>query len=127
MPSILDNKNTSAPTVFLPAALLREARRQKGLATVNVPPVCILDPDGDIVRRLRQTGQSQPLDGWPCYHTELDTFALDAHEVGIVGRVVGASFAVLVAEELFASGCCLLVSLTSAGQILAAGPPPYFV
>ena len=57
------------------------------------------------LRRLRQTGWSQPFEGWPCYHTELDTFLLGAHEVGIVGRVVGASFAVLVAEELFASGC----------------------
>ena len=53
MTSIRDCKNTSAPSVFLPAALLREARRQKGLAAVDVPPVCILDPDGDIVRRLR--------------------------------------------------------------------------
>jgi uridine phosphorylase len=41
--------------------------------------------------------------------------------------VVGAPFAVLVAEELFASGCRLLVSLTSAGQITPSGPPPYFV
>jgi uridine phosphorylase len=32
-----------------------------------------------------------------------------------------------VAEELFESGCKLLVSLTSAGQVLPAGPPPYFV
>ena len=40
---------------------------------------------------------------------------------------MGAPFAVLVAEELFASGCRLLLSLTSAGQIVAAGPPPYFV
>src|ERR1700716_1148406 len=127
MPSILDHKNTSAPSVFLPSALVREARRQKGLATVDVPPVCILDPDGDIVRRLRLTGQAQPFEGWPCYHTELDTFALGGQDVGIVGRVVGASFAVLVAEELFASGCRLLLSLTSAGQILRAGPPPYFV
>jgi uridine phosphorylase len=127
MPAILQNKNTTAPSLFLPAALLREARRQKGLATIDVPPVCILDPDGDIVRRLRQTGRSQPFKDWPCYHTELDTFMLSTHEVGIVGRVVGASFAVLVAEELFASGCSLLVSLTSAGQIVPAGPPPYFV
>ena len=127
MPFILDNKNTSAPSVFLPAALLREARRQKGLAAANVPPVCILDPDGDIARRLRQTGRSQPFGGWPCYHTELDTFVLGRQEVGIVDRVVGASFAVLVAEELFASGCRLLVSLTSAGQIVPTGLPPYFV
>ena len=33
----------------------------------------------------------------------------------------------LVAEELFASGCRLLISVTSAGQIVSAGPPPYFV
>jgi uridine phosphorylase len=127
MPSILDPKNTTAPSVFLPATLLREARRQRRLPVADVPYGCILDPDGDIVRRLRQTGQSQPFPAWACYHTELDTLTLGDREVGIVGRVVGASFAVLVAEELFASGCRLLVSLTSAGQIVPAGPPPYFV
>ena len=35
--------------------------------------------------------------------------------------------AVLVAEELFASGCQLLISITSAGQIMPVGQPPYFV
>ena len=127
MPSILDKKNTSAPSVFEPAALLREARRQKGLSAVDVPPVCILDPDGDIVRRLRQTNQAQIFESWPCYHTRLDTFALAGRTVGIVGCAVGAPFAVLIAEELFACGCKLLLSLTSAGQITAAGPIPYFV
>jgi len=127
MPSILDKKNLSAPSVFQPAALLREARRQKGLATVDVPPVCILDPDGDIVRRLRQTGQARMFENWPCYHTRLDTFSLAGQTVGIVGCAVGAPFAVLIAEELFASGCRLLLSLTSAGQITPAGPTPYFV
>src|ERR1700693_2335181 len=110
MPSIREDKDTSAPSVFRPAALLREARRQKGLAAVNVPPVCILDPDGDIVRRLRNTGQAQPFEGWPCYHTQLDTFTLADQTVGIIGCAVGAPFAVLVAEELFASGCRVLVS-----------------
>jgi uridine phosphorylase len=127
MPSILDDKNTSAPSVFQPAALLREARRQKDLAAIDVPPVCILDPDGDIVRRLRLTGQARIFENWPCYHTRLDTFALAGQTVGIVGCAVGAPFAVLIAEELFASGCQLLVSLTSAGQITPAGPTPYFV
>jgi uridine phosphorylase len=127
MPSILDDKNTSAPSVFQPAALLREARRQKDLAAIDVPSVCILDPDGDIVRRLRQTGVAQIFENWPCYHTRLDTFALAGQTVGIVGCAVGAPFAVLIAEELFASGCKLLVSLTSAGQITPAGPTPYFV
>lgn len=124
---ILENKLPTAASVFSPAALLREARRQKGLAAVDVPAVCILDPDGDILRRLRKFGQASRFDAWPCYHTDLHTFALGGETVGIVACVVGAPFAVLVAEELFACGCRFLLSLTSAGQILPAGPPPYFV
>ena len=127
MPSILDNKNTTAPSVFLPAALLREARRQKGLPTVDVPAICILDPDGDMVRRLRESGEAHPFRPWACYHTQLDTFTLAGQTVGLVGCAVGAPFAVLVAEQLFASGCRLLISVTSAGQITASGSPPYFV
>src|SRR5687767_9733241 len=127
MPSIRENKDTSAPSVFVPAALLREARRQKHLPIADVPSICILDPDGDIVRRLRERGDAKPFDGWPCYHTGLDTLTLADQTVGIVGCAVGAPFAVLIAEELFASGCRLLLSLTSAGQIVPAGPTPYFV
>jgi uridine phosphorylase len=126
-PPILANKDSFSPSVFAPSALLREARRQKNLDAVDVPGVCILDPDGDLVRTLRAAGRTRHFAGWPCYHTELDCFSLGGQEVGIVGRVVGSSFAVLVAEELFASGCRLLVSLTSAGQIVPSGPPPYFV
>lgn len=127
MPPILTNKNPSSPSVFAPAALLREARRQKSLQAIDVPQVCVLDPDGDIVRKLRDTGDARPFEAWPCYHTKLDTFTLAGQNVGIVGCAVGAPFAVLIAEELFASGCRLLVSLTSAGQIVPAGQPPYFV
>jgi uridine phosphorylase len=126
-PPILDNKRISSPSVFAPSALLREARRQKNLAAVAVPGVCILDPDGDLIRTLRAAGKTTRFEGWPCYHTELDCFSLGGQQVGLIGRVVGSSFAVLVAEQLFASGCRLLVSLTSAGQIVPSGPPPYFV
>ena len=124
---ILDNKATTEASVFSPDALLREARRQKGLAPADVPAVCILDPDGDILRYLRQSGQAHRFDAWPCYHTDLFAFRLAGQTVGILGCVVGAPFAVLVAEELFACGCRFLLSLTSAGQINAAGPTPYFV
>jgi uridine phosphorylase len=127
IPPILEHKHPAAPSLFEPRALLREARRQKGLPVADVPPVCLLDPDGDVVSRLRQDGRATPLSGWPCYHTALDTFRLADRTVGIVGRAVGAPFAVLVAEQLFASGCRLLLSLTSAGQIVPAGAPPYFV
>jgi uridine phosphorylase len=127
MPPLLDNKNPTARSVFSPSALLREARRQKGLATANVPSICVLDPDGDILRRLKATGSARLANDWPCYHTELYAFTLGVQAVGIVGCAVGAPFAVLIAEELFASGCRLLISITSAGQIAPYGKPPYFV
>jgi uridine phosphorylase len=127
VPPLLDNKDPTAKSVFEPSALLREARRQKGLATVNVPSVCVLDPDGDIVRHLKATGQAHLAKDWPCYHTELYTFAIDAQVIGIVGCAVGAPFAVLIAEELFASGCHFLISVTSAGQITPSAKLPYFV
>lgn len=124
---ILDNKHPKSPSVFEPSALLREARRQKGLLTADVPPICVLDPDGDIVRHLKGSGAARPFETWPCYHTELYGFQLGGRTAGIIGGTVGAPFAVLVAEELFASGCRMLISVTSAGQIVSAGSPPYFV
>jgi uridine phosphorylase len=127
VPAILDNKDPDAPSLFEPAALLREARRQKGLPVADVPRLCVLDPDGDIVRRLRNSGQATRFDDWPCYHTDLYRFRLAGETAGIIGCAVGAPFAVLVAEELFACGCRALISLTSAGQIVPAGRPPYFV
>ena len=79
------------------------------------------------MRRLDSLARTKRFDAWPCYHTDLQTFSLGKEIVGILGRVVGAPFAVLVAEELFACGCRILISLTSAGQILPAVNPPYFV
>jgi len=125
---ILVHKDHASPSVFRPDALLREARRQKGLPLIDVPDVCLLDPDGDIVRHLRKTGVGRNHPGWACYHTEMLTFELEGvGDVGVIGCAVGAPFAVLVAEQLFASGCRLLVSVTSAGRIVDSGPTPYFV
>ena len=126
-PPILNNKHHAMPSAFTPENLLREARRQKAIAAVPVPAVCLLDPDGDIVRRMQATGRARKHAGWACYHTDLHLIEQDGLEVGIVGCAVGASFAVLVAEELFASGCQLLLSITSSGQITPASTPPYFV
>jgi uridine phosphorylase len=127
LPPILDHKQYDAPSVFLPENLLREARRQKAIAAGQVPPVCILDPDGDIATYLTSTGQSDPHPLWACYHTRMFEFTWEGANYGIVPYAVGASFAVLVAEELFASGCKLLISMTSAGQIVSIGQPPYFI
>lgn len=116
------------PSVFTPAALIREARRQKNLEAVGLPSICVLDPDGDIARSLRASGRAKLRAGWPCYHTEMLCFVLDGVEIGLVPCAVGSSFAVLVAEEMFAAGCRFLISITSAGQMSDRfGPPPYFV
>jgi uridine phosphorylase len=126
-PPILSNKHYEAPSAFTPDNLLREARRQKQLQPALVPDVCILDPDGDIIRHLRATGRAGRAADWACYHTDLWRFDHEGCTYGIIGCAVGASFAVLLAEELFASGCQLLLSVTSAGQIAASQAPPYFV
>ena len=55
------------------------------------------------------------------------SFSRGGIDFGIVGCAVGASFAVLIAEEMFASGCKLLISVTSSGQIVPVRPPPYFI
>jgi uridine phosphorylase len=128
LPPILVGKDFAAPSVFEPENLLREARRQRNLPSGKVPDICILDPDGDIVRALNKARRTRRSSGWACYHTELYEFEHGSERFGIIGCAVGASFAVLVAEQLFASGCRFLVSMTSAGRIVQqASPPPYFL
>jgi uridine phosphorylase len=116
---LLELKAPAEPSVFTAANLLREARRQRSLPESSVPPICILDPDGDLARHLEGTGQAQADPLWACYHTRLLRFTLSEREVGIVPFTVGAPFAVLVAEELVACGCDLVINLTSAGRIAA--------
>lgn len=124
---ILRDKHHDAVSEFTPENLLREARRQKHLPKATVPPICVLDPDGDIVRYLRVADRAKLDESWACYHSELYRFEHGGQEFGIVGCAVGASYAVLIAEQMFASGCELVVSITSSGQITPLGPPPYFI
>lgn len=124
---LFDAKAFRESSVFTPEALLESARQQKDIPAHPVPEICILDPDGDIVRHLTVTGRAQEDSTWPGYHTDLYRFERNGEEFGIVGCAVGASFAVLLAEQLFAAGCQFLVSVTSSGQIIQKDDPPYFV
>ena len=126
VPSILAPKRHDAASVFKPENLLREARRQRRLPDESVPAVCALDPDGDIVRSLQAAGAARHA-GWACYHTDMYVTEQAGLPIGIIGCAVGAPFAVLVAEQLFVSGCKFLFSITSAGQFAPVGPTPYFV
>lgn len=114
---ILNHKYYNEPSIFHPENLIREARRQKNLSECNVPKVCVLDPDGDLVRYLKGTGEATKNECWACYHSEMYTYELDGTEIGIIPCAVGASYAVLVAEQLFVSECELLISVTSAGMV----------
>lgn len=127
VPPILADKHYDSPSAFTPESLMREARRQKGLSSGATPAICVLDPDGDLVRRLRNEGRAVRDPNWACYHTDLHRFVEAGIEFGIVGCAVGSAFAVLIAEELFAAGCQFLVSMTSAGQLALLRPPPYFI
>ena len=116
-PSILAHKYYLKSSVFRPENLLREARRQKSIPECKIPKVCVLDPDGDILDYLQQAGRASLNLCWSGYHTQMYQFTEGGIEIGIIGRAVGASFAVLLAEQMFVSGCKLLISITSAGTI----------
>jgi uridine phosphorylase len=124
---LIERADHLEPSVFQPGDMLSVARRQKGLEAGTVPPVCVLDPDGDLVDHVRARHGACRSAHWACYHTVMWEWEQDGRRHGIVGLAVGGSFAVLVAEQLFASGCELLISVASAGQIAEAGPPPYHI
>lgn len=117
MSEILLNKYYDEQSVFLPENLLREARREKSKKECSVPAICLLDPDGDLSDYLLRHGKATQSECWACYHSNLYAFELDSVQIGIIPYIVGSSYAVLVAEQLFVSGCKLLISVTSAGII----------
>src|SRR5271169_1650124 len=85
---ILAGKDFAAPSVFEPENLLREARRQKNLPSATVPEICVLDPDGDIVRMLIKAGRTRRSPNWACYHTDLFEFEHAGECIGIIGCAV---------------------------------------
>lgn len=128
---------TSAPSLrgrittrrrsFVPKSSFVKPATRKGLRLGAVPPVCVLDPDGNVVRNVRRMKRAQRSRHWACYHTEMSEWDEHGQRLGIVGCAVGASFAILVAEQLFVSGCELLIGVGSAGQIADLGPPRYYI
>jgi uridine phosphorylase len=124
---LIERDDFSAPSIFRPENMLRESRRQKGLAAAPVAPICILDPDGDMVRYVRQTKDAKRAAHWACYHTCMWEWEEEGQRFAIIGSAVGGSFAVLVAEQLFVSGCQFVISIASAGRIAAFGPEPFHI
>ncbi|WP_229317561.1 nucleoside phosphorylase [Larkinella sp. C7] len=125
--TIISGKGFNEPSVFWAENLLREARRQKQIPAGQIPAACVLDPDGDIVSYLIKNGLCHVDPHWACYHSTLYNAWFGGLNFGIVGCAVGASYAVLLAEQMFVSGCELLISITSAGIIQTPAKETKFI
>ena len=123
---LLEHEPSETP-VFTAANLLEAARIRKGLPKVSVPAGCLLDFDGELVRHLADTGRAVEDSAWPCFHTRLFRWRKGSAQYGVIGGTIGAPFAVLVAEELFAIGCRALVSISSAGLVAERFAPPFIL
>lgn len=115
------------PTAFSPDGLMEAVRSERGRAGSPVPRVCVLDFDGDLADWLSATGRSTRCEAWACFHTAMETVRFDGREAGVVGRTIGGPYAVLIAEQMLASGVEVVVGLTSAGRVSSRLPLPSLV
>ena len=114
-------------TAFTPDALIEAVRRARRLPDTAVPAVCVLEFDGDLTDWLVTTHVARPWPTWACFHTPMFAIDVDGHTCGIVPRTIGGPYAVLVAEQLAASGARVIVGLTSAGRVRPDLPIPSLV
>jgi hypothetical protein len=125
--SISDDSDHSAPSVIRPENMLRESHRQKGLGSGDVPPVCVLDPDGDIGDHVRRQYGATRSAHWACYHTRLWEWEREGARYGIVGYAVGGAFSVLVAEQLSPRAADCSSTFPRPVRSVDVGPPPYYI
>jgi uridine phosphorylase len=114
-------------SAFTPERVMAAVRAERGLAPEAVPPLCVLDFDGDLSDRLAQDGITTPWSSWACFHTSMGVMAVDGIRCGIVPRTIGGPYAVLVAEQLWAAGAKVIVGITSAGRVSQSLPLPSIV
>lgn len=116
-----------SPTAFTPEALIAAVRAERGLACEPIPPVCVLEFDGDVTDSLVASGIARPWKPWACFHTTMYSMEVDGMLCGVVPRTIGGPYAVLVAEQLRASGARVVLGLTSAGRVSRSLPVPSLV
>lgn len=116
-----------SPSAFTPERLMDAVRSERGLAALPVPPLCILDFDGDLSDYLAEQQISSPWNSWACFHTSMRVATIAGTTCGIVPRTIGGPYAVLVSEQLLAAGARLIVGITSAGRVNPDLPLPSIV
>ncbi len=115
--SPLFEHSLDAPSAFTPEWLIEAMRVERNLPRDPVPEICVLEFDGDLTDWLVATGQATKWRPWACFHTSMETVEVDGHPIGVIARTIGGPYAVLVAEQLAASGARVILGLTSAGQV----------
>ena len=115
------------PSAFTADALVSAVRSERKLPVQPVPRVCVLEFDGDLTDWLITAGYATPCERWACFHTAMHTIDVGGNACGIIARAIGGPFAVLVAEQLKASGAELILGLTSAGRVSPSLPLPSLV
>lgn len=116
-----------SPSEFTPEDLVRAVRAARGLPDAVVPPICVLDFDGDLTDWLVREGRAVRFEPWACFHTKMYRLETDGICCGIIPRTIGGPYAVLIAEQLRVSGARLILGLTSAGRVAPSLPLPSFV
>lgn len=121
------NHPLDEPTTFTPESLIDSVRRSRRIPDGSVPPLCILEFDGDITDWLVKERIVEPFASWPCFHSTMFAIEFEGTTCGIIPRTIGGPYAVLIAEQLAAAGAELIIGLTSAGRISPELPLPCLV
>jgi uridine phosphorylase len=113
-----------APTIFKPEDLVAAVRSLRRTSGDDIPPLCILEFDGDLTDELVAANQVIRCAAWPCFHSTMWLWHVDGRPCGIISRTIGGPYAVLIAEQLAVCGVRAIIGLTSAGRVAPDLPVP---
>jgi len=105
--------------------LIDDVRRSRQIPAGIVPPVCILEFDGDITDWLVRDGLAKPFGPWACFHTSM--FTMDSrvrvdHRANHRRTLRGTD-----CRAVATAGAKLIIGLTSAGRVSPDLPLPCLV
>jgi len=121
------NHALNEPTAFYPEDLVNAVRQQRAAGNGSIPPLGVLEFDGDLTDKLITRGEVRRCEDWPCFHTQMWLWPKDEPLCGIVARTIGGPYTVLIAEQMAVCGVKAVIGLASAGRIGQTLPLPGIV
>ena len=121
------NHPLDEPTTFRPEDLVAAVRKQRGAGNGSIPPLGVLEFDGDLTDKLIARGEVRRCEDWSCFHTDMWLWPKNEPCCGIVARTIGGPYTVLIAEQMAVCGMKAVVGLASAGRIGREVPLPGIV